>query len=122
MDQPRSHSSNLDLPIVAEVWRGDILESIHLGAAVEVDSSGALLFSLGDPSFLTTLRSAAKPLQAIPVVTLSGSEQLGLSDEELAICCASHSGEPRHSALAASVLSLSGFMPDNLVCGPAGRH
>jgi L-asparaginase II len=112
----------VDYSVLAHVLRGDILESVHLGAAAEVDSTNKVLSSLGDPQIVTTLRSSAKPLQAIPLVTTPGVETLNLSDEELAICCASHSGEPRHSALAASVLALSGFPPDNLVCGPAGRH
>src|SRR5207248_6836078 len=107
---------------VAEVWRGDVLECIHVCAVAEVDANGAIFSSLGDPDVITTFRSAAKPLQAIPAVTLPGAEKLELSSEEIAICCASHPGEPRHSALAASVLALSGFVPDNLVCGPAGRH
>ncbi len=108
------------LAILAEVWRGEIRESIHQGAAVVADASGAVLESIGDTDLVTTLRSAAKPLQAIPLLTLPGAAELELADDELAICCASHPGGPRHSALAASVLALSGYLPDDLVCGPAG--
>jgi L-asparaginase II len=106
---------------IAEVWRGDIRESLHACVVVEVDERGALLSAWGDPEFITTFRSSAKPLQAIPLVTLPNSEQLDLTDEELAICCSSHPGLPRHTALAASVLALSGYIPDHLVCGPAGN-
>jgi L-asparaginase II len=109
------------LPVLAEVWRGKVLESVHHGAAVVVDSSGDVLDSIGPSDLVTTLRSAAKPLQAIPLLTLPGAAELDLSDEELAICCASHPGEPRHAALAASVLALSGYLPDDLVCGSAGE-
>lgn len=105
---------------IAEVWRGGIRESLHRSAIAEVDLEGTLLSFWGDPDFVTTFRSSAKPLQAIPLVTLPNSGELGLTDEELAICCASHPGFPRHAALAASVLALSGYVPDDLVCGPAG--
>lgn len=105
---------------IAEVWRGKIRESLHQSAVVEVGLEGTLLSSWGDPDFVTTLRSAAKPLQVLPLVTLPNSGELGLTDEELAICCASHPGLPRHTALSASVLALSGYIPDALVCGPAG--
>lgn len=108
------------LPIVAEVIRGEICESYHCGAAVEVDASGQVLSSIGDRDFVTTMRSAAKPIQAIPMLELALKAGLELCDEELAICCSSHPGEPRHAALAASVLALSGFLPDHLVCGDWG--
>src|SRR5438094_2693746 len=106
-------------PIIAEVWRGHICESVHTGVFAQVNSRGDLIQHVGDPDLVTTLRSAAKPLQSIPLLTLPGSDSLGITDEELAICCASHPGEPRHAALAASVLALSGFLPDDLVCGEA---
>lgn len=106
--------------LVAAVRRGPIVESTHFVHAVETDTHGEVLYCAGEASLVTTLRSSAKPLQAIPAVTLPGSEGLNLTDEEVAICCASHPGQPRHTALAASVLALSGFLPDNLVCGAVG--
>jgi len=109
------------LPVLAELWRGGIRESVHHGAWVEVDSAGRVLSAVGDPEYVTTMRSAAKPIQALPLLSLPGFQELEIRSEELAICCASHAGEPRHCGLAASVLSLSGYLPDNLVCGPAGH-
>ena len=109
------------LPIVAELWRGEILESVHHGAWAEADSAGRVLAASGDPGYVTTMRSAAKPIQALPLFDLPGFRDLNVNDEELAICCASHPGEPRHCALAASVLALSGYLPDDLVCGAAGN-
>jgi L-asparaginase len=106
-------------PLHAAVYRGPILESLHVVHAAEADPEGSVLASAGDAGLVTTLRSAAKPLQAIPALTLPGATDLGLTDEEVAICCASHPGQPRHAALTASVLALSGFLPDNLVCGAA---
>ncbi len=111
--------------ITAEVWRGPIRESIHNACFAASDPEGRLLSSGGDADFVTTLRSAAKPLQAVPLTLLSesllhNSLPADFNDEELAICCASHPGLPRHAALAASVLALSGVPPDDLVCGPGG--
>lgn len=101
--------------------RGSICEARHTAFFAAMDDSGAIIDSAGDPGFVTSLRSAAKPLQAVPLTTVSASTPLDLRDEELAICCASHPGLPRHAALAASVLALSGYIPDDLVCGPGGE-
>jgi L-asparaginase II len=103
------------------VRRGPIRESLHVGCGAEVDDAGDLRAAWGDPEFITTLRSAAKPLQAVPLVLHPSYCGLGVRDEELAIGCASHPGLPRHCGLAASLLALSGFVPDDLVCGPAGN-
>ncbi|MEP6740202.1 MAG: asparaginase, partial [Caldimonas sp.] len=45
------------------------------------------------------------------------AEQLGLSDEELAIACASHNGEPRHTAVVARILAKAGLDANALECG-----
>jgi L-asparaginase len=107
-------------PLRAAVIRGTIRESLYAACFAAADDSGNLLASAGDSEMATTLRSAAKPLQAVPLTTLPAAAELDLRDEELAICCASHPGLPRHAALAASTLALSGFAPDDLVCGPGG--
>jgi L-asparaginase II len=104
-------------PIVVELRRGGILESRHLATFVEVDADGSVRASRGDPELVTTLRSSAKPLQALPLFPGPGDD---LTDEELAICCASHTGGERRAALVARVLERSGFPPEKLVCGPAG--
>lgn len=110
-----------ELPLLAEVWRGTVRECLHLGVWVETDANGTIRQQRGDASLVTTMRSAAKPWQAVPLVTHPGFAALGMNTEEQAICCASHPGSPRHAALAASVLALSGFLPDDLVCGMAGN-
>ena len=102
-------------------YRDGIFESEHLVVAALVDNFGALLQSAGDPELITAFRSAAKPIQALPITMLSTKHSLDIREEELAICCASHPGTPEHAALAASALSISGFNPDDLICGPAGN-
>src|ERR1022692_4447218 len=81
---------------LAIVSRGDATESVHYGSVAVVDGEGRLLFSAGDSEFLTTTRSALKPLQALPFVAGGGVEHFGFSPRQVALMCASHSGEPRH--------------------------
>lgn len=99
--------------MIAEIWRGEIRESVHIAHAASCDTQGALKWGSGDPLFFTSLRSAAKPMQAIPLLELG----IDLSQEELAICCASHPGLPEHVALAGKVLERTGLEASSLVCG-----
>ncbi len=104
------------------VRRADVAECSHIVHAAVSNADGSHIDGFGDPHLVTTLRSSGKPLQLAPVFTLPSDPSFHLNTEEIAICCASHPGTPRHAALAASVLSLSGFLPDNLVCGPPPEH
>ena len=81
---------------LARVTRGDATESVHYGSVAVVDGGGRLLYAAGDPRSLTMTRSALKPLQALPFVAAGGIERFGFSSAQVALLCASHSGEPRH--------------------------
>ena len=102
---------------LAIVTRGGATESVHYGCVAVVDAAGRLLFSAGDPHHLTTTRSALKPLQAIPFVTRGGVERFGYSREQVALLCASHSGEPRHVEAVADMLRRADCTVDQLQCG-----
>jgi L-asparaginase II len=102
---------------LVEVLRGGLVESVHRGHLVVVDAEGGLLTHLGDPSFPTFLRSAAKPLQAIPVVEEGAADRYGLSEEELALLCGSVSGQDFHVAAARSALARAGLGEELLACG-----
>jgi len=102
---------------LAIVSRGDATESVHYGSVAVVDAEGRLLFSAGDPEFLTTTRSALKPLQALPLVAGGGIERFGFSMPQVALLCASHSGEPRHIEAVSNMLNRIGCMPEQLLCG-----
>ena len=41
-------TSTMENPVLVQVWRGDGIESLHRGAAVVVNSSGEVVFSIGD--------------------------------------------------------------------------
>ena len=48
-------------------------------------------------------------MQALPLVESGAAEKFALSDEELALCCASHSGEPAHARGVERILAKAGF-------------
>ncbi|MDQ3306765.1 MAG: asparaginase [Actinomycetota bacterium] len=104
-------------PLV-EVVRGSVIEAIHRGDLAIVDSSGALLASVGDPrTKFTYWRSAAKPFQALPLITSGAAERWGLSSQDLALVAGSHNGEPVHQQQASGLLRKIGADLADLVCG-----
>jgi L-asparaginase II len=104
------------VPLVVAT-RGDADESVHYGAVAVADRDGRVLFAAGDAQAVVFTRSALKPLQALPFVRAGGVERYGLSGEQVALMCASHSGEPRHVAGVADLLARAGNTPDDLQCG-----
>lgn len=104
--------------LLLEVTRGPLVEEIHRGNLAVVDVSGKLLASIGDPIGAPTYwRSAAKPFQAMPLVATGGAAKFGLGPAEIAITCASHSGEPMHTERASTVLDRAGNAIADLACG-----
>jgi L-asparaginase II len=101
-----------------EVWRGPMVESRHRVMVAVVDAGNRLRARAGSVDRLVYARSAVKPIQALPLVTDGVMEQAGLTDAELALACASHSGEPQHVAVARSMLRKVGLGEDALACGP----
>jgi L-asparaginase II len=103
--------------LLANVWRGDTVESRHYGALAIVGGSGDLQFALGDIETPTFFRSSAKPFQAVPLLTSTAAEHFGLCPEEIAIACGSHLGQPRHTAAVRGILQKLGLSPEALQCG-----
>lgn len=104
-------------PVLVEVWRGNAVESEHAGALAVVDADGAVLAQLGDIERAIFPRSAVKALQALPLVESDAADRLALNDDELAIACASHNGEPEHVRTAAGMLAKAGVDAGVLECG-----
>jgi L-asparaginase II len=86
---------------LAVVSRGGIDESIHFGALVALNSRGEIAFSVGDPEITIFPRSATKPFQALAMVRAG----LSLPAEQLALVCASHSGQDIHQKTARKILA-----------------
>ena len=100
-----------------EVVRGGIVASRHQVHVAVVDGSGTILGSVGDANRYTYYRSAAKPIQALPLVEEGVLDAFGLTSEELSLCCASHEGEDVHVDCARSILSKVGADESLLRCG-----
>ena len=103
--------------ILANVIRGETVESVHRGHLIALAGNGELILSLGDPGMVTFFRSACKPFQAMPFITSGACDELGYSDEEIALACASHSGEARHVRVAKLMLERAGLAEGQLQCG-----
>ena len=105
-------------PLNIEVTRGPLVESVHRVSAAVVDDEGRLVASAGNPDLVTFWRSAAKPFQALPLLLDGAVDRFGLTDEELALACASHSSEPIHLETVDRFLAKVGLQEADLACGP----
>ena len=99
----------------ARVERGDLPESVCSGALVVVDEDGRVRASWGDPEAFVFPRSSAKPFQALPLVASGAADDFPLP--HVALCCASHSGEPFHIEGVRRVLAAAGADESVLHCG-----
>lgn len=103
---------------VVEVFRGDIVESRHRVHIAVAHAEQGLVSAAGNPAHVSLVRSAIKMFQALPLVEEGGVERFGLTEEEVALCMASHGGEPFHVAAARSILKKANLEEDSLACGP----
>lgn len=104
-------------PVLVEVLRGTLVESVHRGAIVVVDGGGKQVFAVGDTQQAVFPRSAVKAIQALPFVESGAADAYGFGDRELALACSSHSGEVAHAELAKAMLAKAGLEADALECG-----
>jgi L-asparaginase II len=103
--------------ILAEVDRGETLESVHRGHLIILDGDGETIAAIGNPEIVTFIRSSGKPLQVFPVLTSGAADRFGFSEAEIALACGSHSGEEIHVQIAAEMLEKVGFGEADLRCG-----
>lgn len=103
---------------MTEIWRGDFLESLHLGHAVICDDRGRVIESWGDPEAVILPRSSAKMIQGLPLVASGAAAARGLTTEQLALACASHNGAEIHTSRVTAWLDDLGLSDDDLRCGP----
>jgi len=104
-------------PILAELVRGNWVENRYRGAFVVSDAQGNVIASAGDIDRPVFPRSAVKSMQAMALVTSGAIDKFDLTDEELALSCASHQGEDVHIAGVTSYLSHIGLGIADLECG-----
>ncbi len=109
-------SQSMYTPIF-ESTRGEALETIHYGAFAIVDRHGSLIAAHGDPQAVTSLRSSAKPFQAMPFIENGGAQHWGFSEQEIAITCASHAGTDDHFAVLTQMQAKINLSQEDLLCG-----
>jgi L-asparaginase II len=104
-------------PLRVAVRRGEIVECVHEVHAIAVQD-GSVVAEAGDGALVASLRSSAKPLQALPLAR--AYENLG--EDELAIASASHFGTPEHVEAVRRLLAATGGREDELDCGLQDRR
>jgi L-asparaginase II len=112
-------------PVIAEVTRGGIVESRHTGAFAVSDRAGRIVASAGDIDVPVFPRSAIKAFQCLPVIESGAADRFGFTDDEIALACASHTGELDHVRTARAMLRKAGNSEDLYECGahwPTGIH
>jgi L-asparaginase II len=107
----------MDAQIIARATRGTTVESVHRGHLIIMSGDGQTLMSVGDPSTVTFFRSACKAFQAVPFITSGAADRFGFDEREIALACASHSGEPMHVEIAKGMLEKISMNESELRCG-----
>ena len=108
-------------PILVEVTRGPLVESVHRGSVAVVDGDGKSVLSIGDVETPVFPRSAIKALQGLALVESGAADHYCLEPHELALACSSHSAEPGHIEAVNSILAKIGLADQALECGCASK-
>ncbi len=101
-------------PVLAQLVRGELVESIYTGRLVMLDPSGNIDYSLGDITELVYPRSAVKSVQA--AVSLEFGAKLAA--ETAAVAAASHSGSEAHLGYVRAILTEAGLTEADLQTPP----
>lgn len=104
--------------LLVEVTRGGVVESVHAGHVAVVNGAGELVEGWGDPAAPAYPRSAAKMIQALPLLRSGAAAARHLGSEQLALACASHSGAAIHTRPVARWLAALELDETALRCGP----
>jgi L-asparaginase II len=104
--------------LIVETTRGAAVESTHRVSVAVVGTDGKLKLGLGNPQRLTFPRSAMKPIQALASIECGAFDAAGLGQEQIALHCASHSGETGHVERVEGWLEALGLDESALECGP----
>ena len=105
------------MKLYCNVTRNNYIESRHEVYAVTINSVGKLIFSIGDPGYITCVRSTLKPFQAAASIYLGAAQQAKFSQQEISLMCASHNGEDIHTDLAKSMAKKLFLGEENYQCG-----
>ena len=122
--RPRKRSSRTRKgsapPVLVEVHRGEAVESRHRGHIVQVDAEGKILRAIGAPGTEVMLRSTVKPFGVVALIESGAADDLALTPAELAIMCASHTGEDKHVRTLQAIFRRANVTQALLQCGTEG--
>lgn len=104
-------------PFKIEVLRGTQVESVHTVIASIFQRSSNSWESYGDDERAISPRSSIKPFQTLPLLLTNAAQQFQLGSEELALACASHTGETCHTSRIQNWMHKIGVNESNLECG-----
>jgi L-asparaginase II len=104
-------------PVLIELTRGALVESVHAGAVAVVRADGEVVAAVGDIARPVFPRSAIKPLQALPFLESGAAERFGFGAPEIALACGSHAGARPHVVGVTAMLAGVGLSAKALACG-----
>ena len=99
--------------------RGNVVENIHQGIAVAMDSEGRVIKQWGDITTEIFPRSALKLIQTFGIITSGADKGLKLKDEQIALATSSHHAETVHLDMVKTWLLELGIEEEDLMLGPA---
>ena len=105
------------MKLYCNVTRNNNIESRHEIYAVAINDTGKLIFSIGDPNYITCARSTLKPFQASATISFGAAQQANFSQKEISLMCASHNGEDIHIELAQSMAKKLFIGEEHYQCG-----
>jgi len=111
---------DIGAPLI-ELTRGGRVESVHCGHVAICNAAGEVIAGAGNVDQIIYPRSSAKMIQAMPLALTFPD----MDSERLALACASHSGEVRHTQRVETWLSDLGLGESDLRCGapdPLGKE
>ncbi len=97
--------------------RDGLIEREHFGYIVRCDRIHIVEKIGDDKNYPFYMRSCAKPLQAALMIDYELDKKYNLTDEEIAICSASHAGEKVHVDIVKRILEKFEISPEKLKCG-----
>lgn len=104
--------------ILVEEYRGSLLECVHRGYICITGEEGMVINSIGDPEFITYMRSSAKPIQVLPILEAGIEKQYNLTDKEITVMAASHRAESWHVEAIEGIMKKTGITEEELICLP----
>lgn len=109
----------MEYEILIKETRTGLLENVHFGMVCGVDDHKNQTFRVGNSEHLVYFRSAAKPIQALPIFLTNIIEKYGLTEQEAALFAASHRGESYHIDALESMLAKLPLQEEDLFCPPS---